>query len=246
MVPGSVVAHTVTTLPSAALAMRLSDQLSCCVGTRLAAQVSFAEAVGGVTLQQLEMLAPGDVPFAERPPPPSPPPARERTSAVWIVVIVAAAAVLALVSTVAYMYAVQRPATFQATVHSPKARPEQVSPLPQLSSEAFAAPEEDKEEAAWKPPVLFLEAPESPAQADGEEDVERLAPDRSNSRLPSSPAAEAEASSPASAETAKRRQQTTAELAREYRERLEAEVRAGQEYRAALAAQRSHWAQDQV
>jgi hypothetical protein len=117
-----VVVHTVTTLPSAALAMRLSDQLSCCVGTLLAARISFAEAVGGVTLQQLEILAPGDVPFAERPPPPPPPPARERTSALWILVVVTAAVVLALVSTVAYMYAVRRPTTFEATVNSPKVR----------------------------------------------------------------------------------------------------------------------------
>lgn len=117
-----MVAHTVTTLPSAALATRLSDQLSCCVGTLFAARISFAEAVGGVTLQQLEILAPGDAPFAQRPPPPQSPPTRERTSALWIVVIVAAAAVLALVCTVAYMYAVRRPATFEATVHSPKVR----------------------------------------------------------------------------------------------------------------------------
>jgi hypothetical protein len=115
-------------------------------------------------------------------------------------------------------------------------RPGQVSPLPELAAEAFEAPEEEE---TWKAvPVLLLEAPAPPTE-EAAEDVER----RASLRGASSPVGEL-ASPVSDVETASRRQtQTTVEVAREYRERLEAEVRVGQEHRAGLAAQRSHWAQ---
>jgi hypothetical protein len=49
VVPGSALAFTVTSLPSAALAAQLSDRLGCCVAGLFATHgVSFVAAVGGV------------------------------------------------------------------------------------------------------------------------------------------------------------------------------------------------------